>query len=114
MEILIVEPRHLAPKREPQFGLDESGHPPHAAIDAEYDKQIRGEQRQDDSGRRQSLLAQAEYRGEIVLGIGLGVVAELAGISLAMIGAAVLTGGAGLWVLRSRAGRGGAPDPTDS
>ncbi|MDJ0789663.1 MAG: MFS transporter [Myxococcota bacterium] len=50
----------------------------------------------------QSFLAQAEYLGEIVLGISLGVVAQLAGVPLAVAIAASLLAVAGVLVVRSR------------
>jgi predicted MFS family arabinose efflux permease len=53
----------------------------------------------------QSFLAQAEYFGEIVLGIALGILAQATSIATAMIGGAALVAGAGLLILRSRAGR---------
>jgi hypothetical protein len=53
----------------------------------------------------QSFLAQAEYLGEIVLGVMLGILAQAAGIAAAMIGSCVLVAYAGALVARSRAGR---------
>jgi MFS family permease len=53
----------------------------------------------------QSFLAQAEYVGEISLGLALGVLAQATSIGLAMIGACALVAGAGLMAVRSRAGR---------
>ena len=53
----------------------------------------------------QSFLAQAEYVGEISLGIALGILAQGAGIPVAMMGSCVLIGSAGVLVARSRAGR---------
>jgi MFS family permease len=53
----------------------------------------------------QSFLVQAEYFGEIVLGIALGILAQATSIATAMIGGAALVAGAGLLILRSRAGR---------
>ena len=50
----------------------------------------------------QSFLAQAEYAGEITLGIALGVLAQASGIPVAMTGAAVLVAVAGVLVARSR------------
>lgn len=55
----------------------------------------------------QSLLAQAEYVGEIFLGIGLGLLAQATSITAAMAGACALVAGAGALVARSRAARGG-------
>ena len=54
----------------------------------------------------QSFLAQAEYAGEIFLGIGLGILAQSTSIAVAMMGSCVLVAGAGVLVARSRAGRG--------
>jgi hypothetical protein len=54
----------------------------------------------------QSFLAQAEYLGEISLGIGLGVLAQATSIAVAMMGACTLVTGAGVLVVRWRAGRG--------
>jgi MFS family permease len=51
----------------------------------------------------QSFLAQAEYLGEISLGIGLGILAQATHISIAMLGAGALLAGAGALVVRSRA-----------
>jgi MFS family permease len=53
----------------------------------------------------QSFLAQAEYLGEISLGIGLGVLAQASSIAVAMLGACALFAGAGAMVVRSRASR---------
>ncbi len=53
----------------------------------------------------QSFLAQAEYFGEILLGIGLGLLAQATSIAVAMMGGAALVTCAGVLVLRSRAGR---------
>jgi predicted MFS family arabinose efflux permease len=53
----------------------------------------------------QSFLAQAEYFGEIFLGIALGILAQATSIATAMIGGAALVAGAGVLVIRSRAGR---------
>ncbi len=55
----------------------------------------------------QSFLSQAEYLGEITLGITLGVLAQAAGIPAAMLGSCALALFAGLLVARSR----GAPPP---
>jgi hypothetical protein len=52
-----------------------------------------------------SFLAQAEYAGEIALGLGLGVLAQASGIGVAMAGAAVLVAGAAVIVARSRDAR---------
>jgi hypothetical protein len=54
----------------------------------------------------QSFLAQAEYVGEISLGIALGLLARGAGIPVAMLGSCLLVASAGVLVARSRAGRG--------
>jgi MFS family permease len=54
----------------------------------------------------QSFLAQAEYAGEILLGVGLGIVAQATSIAIAMIGSCALVAGAGVLVVRSRAGSG--------
>ncbi len=53
----------------------------------------------------QSFLAQAEYFGEISLGITLGILAQAISITVAMMGSFVLTACAGVLVVRSRAGR---------
>jgi MFS family permease len=53
----------------------------------------------------QSFLAQAEYAGEIVLGVMLGILAQATSITAAMIGSCVLVAYAGVLVVRSRAGR---------
>ncbi len=53
----------------------------------------------------QSFLSQAEYFGEISLGIGLGILAQATSISLAMLGSCALVACAGALVARSRAGR---------
>lgn len=53
----------------------------------------------------QSFLAQAEYLGEIVLGIGLGILAEATTIAIAMAGACALVAGTAVLVIRSHAGR---------
>jgi hypothetical protein len=53
----------------------------------------------------QSLLAQAEYFGEISLGITLGVLAQATSIAVALMGSCALAAGAGVLVGRSRAGR---------
>ena len=50
-----------------------------------------------------SFLAQAEYLGEILLGIALALIARATSISIAMIGACALVACAGLLVVRSRA-----------
>ena len=52
-----------------------------------------------------SLLAQAEYLGEIVCGFGLAVVARGAGASTAIIGGGALLLVAGVAVLRSHDNR---------
>jgi MFS family permease len=51
----------------------------------------------------QSFLGQAEYLGEITLGIGLGVLAQATSIPAAMLGSCALVAGAGALVARSRA-----------
>lgn len=51
----------------------------------------------------QSLLAQAEYAGEIALGLSLAVVAQVAGLPCAFIGASALLAIAAVLVFRSRA-----------
>ena len=53
----------------------------------------------------QSFLAQAEYLGEISLGVTLGILAQATSIAFAMMGASMLVLGAGLLIVRSRAGR---------
>jgi len=53
----------------------------------------------------QSFLAQAEYFGEIFLGITLGILAQATSITIAMMGSCALTACAGVLVVRSRAGR---------
>jgi predicted MFS family arabinose efflux permease len=53
----------------------------------------------------QSLLAQAEYLGEILLGIGLGIIAQATSIAVAMMGSCTLVACAGVLVVQSRAGR---------
>jgi len=53
----------------------------------------------------QSFLAQAEYLGEISLGITLGILAQATSITIAMMGSCVLAACAGVLVARSRAGR---------
>jgi hypothetical protein len=53
----------------------------------------------------QSFLAQAEYLGEISFGIALGILAQGAGIPVAMLGSCALVGFAGVLVACSRAGR---------
>lgn len=50
----------------------------------------------------QSFLAQAEYVGEIVLGIALGIVAQATSIAVAMLGSCALVACAGVLVVRSR------------
>lgn len=50
----------------------------------------------------QSFLAQAEYAGEIALGLALGVLAQASGIAFAMAGAGLLVAGAGALIARSR------------
>ncbi|HEX5505607.1 MAG TPA: hypothetical protein VFW96_23520, partial [Thermomicrobiales bacterium] len=54
----------------------------------------------------QSLLAQAEYVGEILCGLALAALAQLAAISAAFVCAAALIAWAGVLVVRSRADRG--------
>lgn len=56
-------------------------------------------------GTVQAFLAQAEYAGEIALGLALGVLAQASGIGVALAGAAVLVGGAAVIVSRSRDAR---------
>jgi hypothetical protein len=51
----------------------------------------------------QSFLAQAEYLGEILLGIGLGILAQASSIGVGMLGSCALVTCAGLLVVRSRA-----------
>lgn len=51
-----------------------------------------------------SFLSQAEYMGEILFGLTLGLLAQTTSISLAMLGSCALVVCAGLWVLRSRPG----------
>ncbi len=53
----------------------------------------------------QSFLAQAEYFGEIILGISLGILAQATNIAAGMLGACTLVTCAGVWVARSRVGR---------
>lgn len=53
----------------------------------------------------QSILAQAEYLGEIVLGVALGALAQATTITVAFACSAVLIGFAGVMVIGSRAGR---------
>jgi hypothetical protein len=57
-----------------------------------------------------SLLAQAEYLGEICLGIGLGILAQATSIAAAMTAACALVVGAGVLVVRSRADRASVVD----
>jgi MFS family permease len=52
----------------------------------------------------QSFLGQAEYLGEITLGIGLGILAQATSIPTAMLGSCALVAGAGVLVARSRHG----------
>ncbi len=54
----------------------------------------------------QSFLAQAEYLGEISLGIALGNLAQATSISVAMLGSCALVAYAGVLVVRSRGARG--------
>ena len=56
-----------------------------------------------------SFLAQAEYLGEISLGIALGILAQATSIAAAMTGACALAACAGVLVVRSRAGRASSP-----
>ena len=53
----------------------------------------------------QSFLAQAEYFGEIILGITLALIAQATSIATAMMGSCALIACAGVLVVRSRAGR---------
>jgi len=53
----------------------------------------------------QSFLAQAEYFGEISLGIALGILAQASSIAVAMMGSCALVACAGVLVIRSRSGR---------
>jgi hypothetical protein len=52
----------------------------------------------------QSFLSQAEYPGEIVLGLGLGILAQETSIPTALLGSCALVAGAAVLVTRSRAG----------
>ena len=52
-----------------------------------------------------SFLGQAEYLGEITLGISLGILAQATSIAAAMIGSCAFIACAGLLIVRSRAGR---------
>ena len=49
-----------------------------------------------------SFLSQAEYLGEITLGIALGVLAQATSIRLGMLGSCALIALAGVWVVRAR------------
>ena len=51
----------------------------------------------------QSFLSQAEYFGEISLGIALGILAQATSIAVAMMGSCALVASAGILVVRSRA-----------
>jgi hypothetical protein len=53
----------------------------------------------------QSFLAQAEYFGEILLGIGLGILAQATSIAVAMMGSCAIVAFAGVLAARSRSGR---------
>ena len=53
----------------------------------------------------QSFLAQAEYFGEIFLGVTLAIIAQTTSIATAMLGSSALVACAGMLVVRSRAGR---------
>jgi hypothetical protein len=53
----------------------------------------------------QSFLAQAEYMGEISLGVMLGILAQATSISVAMLGSCALVAYAGVLIARSHAGR---------
>jgi hypothetical protein len=53
----------------------------------------------------QSLLAQAEYIGEILLGVLLGVLAQASTIPVAFVCTSALIACAGVMVVRSRTGR---------
>ena len=53
----------------------------------------------------QSFLAQAEYFGEIFLGVTLAIIAQTTSIATAMLGSSALVACAGMLVARSRAGR---------
>lgn len=52
----------------------------------------------------QSFLAQAEYAGEISLGIALGIIAQATSITVAMLGSCALVASAGVLVARSSTG----------
>ena len=52
-----------------------------------------------------SFLSQAEYLGEVTLGIALGVLAQATSIRLGMLGSCALIAIAGAWVARARAAR---------
>jgi hypothetical protein len=53
----------------------------------------------------QSFLAQAEYVGEISLGLSLGILAQASSIALALLGSCGLVASTGVLVMRSRARR---------
>ena len=56
-----------------------------------------------------SFLSQAEYFGEITLGVALGALAQTSGIRLGMIGSCALIAIAGVWVAHARGARRSAP-----
>ena len=58
----------------------------------------------------QSFLAQAEYVGEITLGLALGVLAQATSIGVAMVGSCALLVCAGVMAIRSRDGRAPCPE----
>jgi hypothetical protein len=62
----------------------------------------------------QSFLAQAEYLGEISLGILLGILAQATSIAVAMTGSCALAVCAGALVARSRTGRARSRSSTDA
>ena len=51
----------------------------------------------------QSFLSQAENLGEVTIGFSLGVLAEMADISSAMVGSVIVAAVAGILIVRSRA-----------
>jgi MFS family permease len=61
----------------------------------------------------QSFLAQAEYLGEIFLGIQLGILAQATSVAVAMMGSCALVACAGVLVVRSRAGRAPSVEAVD-
>ena len=62
----------------------------------------------------QSFLSQVEYLSEISLGLALGILAQATCIAVAMMGSCALVAGAGVLVVRSRAGRAPSDEPQPS